>query len=224
MQMRGGRREWRGRLCPTTVLSEERRALLPPPRLERLHDDGGRGRNERCKVIKANVHHLVGDLKARNFLWFTFLSFSRTFLRIDFCLLHFLLVPHPPPLCNLEITRDKFAGRYETPLPHSRSFHSRRFSINLPSPFTRITRSIRIYSSIQFDRSFKTIPSPLRGKSNSLSDFYLFIYFLLRIERIKGNNSFSVPRNVIQFRVPNCPRLRRINRRLLQRLIATSGN
>lgn len=26
------------------------------------------GRNERCKVIKANVHHLVGDLKARNFL------------------------------------------------------------------------------------------------------------------------------------------------------------
>lgn len=27
-----------------------------------------RGRNERCKVIKANVHHLVGDLKARNFL------------------------------------------------------------------------------------------------------------------------------------------------------------
>jgi len=32
-------------------------------------DDGGPGgRNERCKVIKANVHHLVGDLKARNFL------------------------------------------------------------------------------------------------------------------------------------------------------------
>lgn len=156
MQMRGGRREWRGRLCPTTVLSEERRALLPPPRLERLHDDGGRGRNERCKVIKANVHHLVGDLKARNFLWFTFLSFSRTFLRIDFCLLHFLLVPHPPPLCNLEITRDKFAGRYETPLPHSRSFHSRRFSINLPSPFTRITRSIRIFVDSIRSGSFST--------------------------------------------------------------------
>lgn len=29
---------------------------------------GPGGRNERCKVIKANVHHLVGDLKARNFL------------------------------------------------------------------------------------------------------------------------------------------------------------
>lgn len=37
-------------------------ALLP------VDDGGPRGRNERCKVIKANVHHLVGDLKARNFL------------------------------------------------------------------------------------------------------------------------------------------------------------
>lgn len=37
---------------------------LRPPPAERE----ARGRNERCKVIKANVHHLVGDLKARNFL------------------------------------------------------------------------------------------------------------------------------------------------------------
>jgi len=36
----------------------------PPP----VNDGGSGGRNERCKVIKANVHHLVGDLKARNFL------------------------------------------------------------------------------------------------------------------------------------------------------------
>lgn len=39
-------------------------AGLRPPPVERE----ARGRNERCKVIKANVHHLVGDLKARNFL------------------------------------------------------------------------------------------------------------------------------------------------------------
>lgn len=37
-------------------------ALLP------VDDGDPGGRNERCKVIKANVHHLVGDLKARNFL------------------------------------------------------------------------------------------------------------------------------------------------------------
>lgn len=68
MQMRGGRRgegNGRGGLRPTSVLEEEGRTT-PPAWLEPLH--GGQGRNERCKVIKANVHHLVGDLKARNFL------------------------------------------------------------------------------------------------------------------------------------------------------------
>ena len=52
-----------------------------------------------------------------------------------------------------------------------------------------------------------------RERSNSLPDFYLFIYFLPRIGGIKEGNlaiihsPFRVP--VIQFRVPNCPRLRR---------------
>ena len=90
MQMRGGRRRGHGwnrdgmkrkecvQLCLAFSRQDRARGWITP-------DDGGQGRNERCKVIKANVHHLVGDLKARNFLWFTFLSFSRTFLRIDFC-------------------------------------------------------------------------------------------------------------------------------------------
>lgn len=57
----GGREKATGTRRRKEVLFAE--GLKPPP-VERA----ARGRNERCKVIKANVHHLVGDLKARNFL------------------------------------------------------------------------------------------------------------------------------------------------------------
>lgn len=60
-----GGREW-ARWSPSDERSRRRGKNYSPPWLEPLH--GGQGRNERCKVIKANVHHLVGDLKARNFL------------------------------------------------------------------------------------------------------------------------------------------------------------
>lgn len=61
MRKREGEKQGREREWRKEVLFSE--GLRPPP-VERE----ARGRNERCKVIKANVHHLVGDLKARNFL------------------------------------------------------------------------------------------------------------------------------------------------------------